>query len=192
MGRRAQLRYKTIYYWKAYEWQILEQGNIFTWRLTVTWYGSNIVTPYCSHLKEIPYQFSLRLRRITAWNFTFGWIRYRARRETRDSSAVTLIKERLVLLFLYFSIISFGVFNNPIRVFFHTFLPLLEKQLRNWEIAKVVFLFSRHSPTSFPGSLLFTSLPGAWRGETLETRLVTDLLFSLIWSRRYGLARYIN
>ena len=58
------------------------------------------------------------LKRIKASNFTS--FNTTQKRENGDSRAVTSMQERFVSRFLYFSVVSFRVFNNLIHIFVHT------------------------------------------------------------------------
>ena len=60
--------------------------------------------------------------------FTSGLVHYSAKWETGDSEAVTSMQEHLILRFLYFSVVSFWVLNNPIQIFVHkVFFPCTQK-----------------------------------------------------------------
>ena len=87
---------------------------------------------------------SMHLRRIKASNFTSGWIQYHTRQGTGDSRDVMSIQEHLVLQFLYSSVVSFWVFNNPIHFWFAQFSSSVHKKTTEHTLVKLVLQIDQH------------------------------------------------
>ena len=92
-------------------------------------------------MEKNPYQFffpAFQGYKGAIFHFRLGTIP--RRKGTGNSKAVTSVQERS--RFLYFSVVSLGVFNNPVHIFVPQFsFSAHEKQQRNTEIARPAFLY---------------------------------------------------